>query len=482
MPLPKPPTCHGCPFNTLSRWFTPDGYVEGAEVLVLSQNPGEDEEQGRRLTHYDMDGRRSYEPCQPSPLTGTTGYDLTRKYLPLAGLERGKDVSLANSIRCRPDGRNDLPPVTDKALRQAVEHCQFHHYKPPASTRLVIAEGAYALFASTGEDGTESPGHKINRGVEGWRGWLLPWNPPPRARVTFNDVWVPSSTPSSSPWVLPTYHLAYLYRAPWYTPVSQRDWSKVQAILQGKWPEPFPEIHPLPPETWPRRSAFDTEFYPGADGTDQLVRYSLAWRGRQGEPYLHVVEADNLVQPVTIPPEIVTVFHQVESDVGHLRGLLNPGTKVSIEDTMYLHAVLWPDLDHTLDFLGSLYARTNRWKHLLRTNPRVYSGGDALGTWDTYVPLAAELERDPSVRKVYYEYQLPLARIIHRARSFGLRVVPSRVEQALESMGGSQDDATQLAQAHCGWPINLGSSQQVARELYEVEGVHLNPITGRVRR
>jgi DNA polymerase I-like protein with 3'-5' exonuclease and polymerase domains len=184
-----------------------------------------------------------------------------------------------------------------------------------------------------------------------------------------------------------------------------------------------------------------------------------------------------------MPSAITAVFHHVEADLDHLGRLLgHHRVQVNIEDTMYLHAVLWSDLDHDLDFLGSLYARTNRWKHLLTTNPRVYAGGDALGTWDAYVPLSQELERDPQVRKVYYDYQLPLATIIHKARGYGQRVIPERVGLALATMDRLQEESTRLAQAHVGWPLNLGSPAQVGRELYEIERIHLNPVSGRFRR
>lgn len=446
--------------------------IPSAEVLLLSQNPGADEEAGRRLTGYDGK-HRLYEPYTPAPLIGVTGYDLGRKYLPLAGLERGHSVSLANPIRCRPDGEDKLPPTTDATLRAAVEHCQQAYYRPPASTRLIVAEGALALYAATGEDGSDSPGHKISRGIEGWRGWVLPWNPPPRPKKVWSEVWTP--TPGEVI-VLPTYHLAFLYRSPWYTPVCQRDWSKVPVILKGRWPEPFPEIQPWTPQLWPTPASFDTEYYT-VEGRDILIRYSLACRNRQGLPALWVVEAEAHVTPPSIPKSLTAIFHNVEADVDHLSRLLDPHrVQLKLEDTMHLHACLWPDLDHDLDFLGSLYARTNRWKHLLRTNPRVYAGGDALGTWDSYVPLSQELERDPRVRKVYYDYQLPLTSIIHKARGYGLRVIPSRVEQALESMDRVQHDTTLLAQAHVGWPINVGSPAQVSRELYEIERVHLTDL------
>lgn len=445
--------------------------IPGSEVVLLSQNPGVDEETGRRLVAYTGPRHRVYEPHPPAPLLGPTGYELGRKYLPLAGLERGKTVSLANPIRCRPDGKNEL--LLDATTKLAVEHCQFHYYRPPVSTQLVVAEGAVALYAATGEDGTDSPGHKISRGIEGWRGWILPWNPPPQPKRVWTSVYTPDP---GDVIVLPTFHLAYLFRAPWYTPVSQRDWSKVQPVLQGKWPEPFPQVHPLPPNPWPSRFAFDTEYH-----EDTLVRYSVASRARGDQPVVWVVEASVHRPPDTLPSTLTVAFHHVEADLDYLMDLLRPHqVAVNIEDTMFQHAVLYADLDHDLDFVGSLYARTNRWKHLLRTNPRVYAGGDALGTLDSHIALSQELDRDPQVKKVYYEYQLPLAGVIHKARRYGLRVIPERVEQALLTMEQAQEEATFLAQSHVGWPLNLGSAAQVGRELYEIERVHLNEM-GRVR-
>ena len=477
--MKKPPGCHGCPFYQDGEGFVPDEYVEGATTLVMGQNPGADEEAGRKVTNLAWQGRRrvpTTEPHPPAPYLGTTGYDMERQYFPLAGLVRGENVSLANPIRCRWQGKNELPPVGTPLIRQVVEHCQQAHFRPPSSTKLIIAEGTHALYACTGEDGAGSPGHRVSMGIDGWRGWVLPYNPPPRPRLVHTDVFTAGSR---SIVVLPTYHLAYLYRSPWLTPVSQKDWSKVPAILKGTWPEPLPRTHAHTPGVWPVRCAFDTEFSPGG-----LTRYSVAWRGLvPGDDHLHVVEAGAHTVPVVVPGRLTVGFHNVEADVAYLNQLLGHHRVIlDTEDTMYLHAVLHADLDHDLDFVGSMYARTNRWKHLFRTNPRVYAGCDALGTWDAMVSLLAELERDPQVRKVYYDYQLPLAGIIHKARGKGLRVVPERVAQALAAMDTRQADAEARAQACVGWPLNLGSPQQVAQQLYEVEQVQVNPISGRMRR
>lgn len=160
--LPKPDACIGCPLYGDGRGFVPDELVDGAEVLVLAQNPGGDEEKGDRVAGY-AGGRPVYVADVPRPLIGKTGYELTTTYLPIAGLTRGKDVSLANVLKCRwvKGGRrtNDLPP--DKILADATAHCTRVHLHIPASVRLVVAMGALA-WKIVGSGGS----------VSEWRGFL----------------------------------------------------------------------------------------------------------------------------------------------------------------------------------------------------------------------------------------------------------------------------------------------------------------------
>ena len=471
MSLLKPVQCTGCPFEKTSKFFVPDEYRPGASVLLTFQNPGQDEELGRKYLWRDSVGFPMYEPHPPAPLLGPTGYLLESKYLPLAGLAR-EDVSLANVIRCRPNGKNDLPLVTHLTYRQAVAHCQHHYFRPPESTTLIVAAGDYALHAMTGEDGTESPGHKISRSVEGWRGWLLPYNPHPLPKMTFTDIYQPRLGQVS---VLATFHIAYLWKAPWYEPCVNRDWAMVREILEGRWPVPFPRILESPVTTWPDLSAYDTEFYVKADGTSVLTRYSL--RSKDG---LWVVEAGDALG---IAPKVgkvtpTVIFHNTEADARHLNDLLG-GSEIFVEDSMHLHSVLYNDLDHDLDFLGSMHGSHNRTKHLLYSNPRVYSGGDATMTWDAWHDMQRSLARDPQSKRVYYDFQLPLIPIIARATLTGAKVNTERVKQALEALSSRQKETIDRAQASVGWPMNLNSTKYLLHRLYEVEKIHLNKMTGR---
>ena len=122
--------------------FVPDEVVE-AEVFILGQNPGFDEE---------LEGR---------PFVGATGQTMIGKYFGSAGLVRGENVSIGNVIRCRWNRQNALPP--EAVLKPALRHCMKAHFRPPSQTRLVVAQGALAWRAM-------GQSTKITE----WRGFLAP--------------------------------------------------------------------------------------------------------------------------------------------------------------------------------------------------------------------------------------------------------------------------------------------------------------------
>lgn len=432
--------------------------------MVYAQGPGEDEEAGRRYV-----GHETREAHPQAPLIGRTGRLLEATYLPLAGLTRD-DVSLANSIRCRPNHQNTLPPLTQKVIQAAIKHCTLAHGPSPKQSqnvRLYVAMGEYATYTLTG----------LLHGFNGWRGYLLPFRHPWNPLVPTTGVWVPAPRERR---VFVTYHLAYLFREGAAELPTKRDWNKLQKILDGSWPEPYPGHDITPPDPWPSYAAFDTEF--AEDQHDYLVRYSIATRDRR----VWVVES-NRAAPVTTLPGTTVIMHNAPADLPHLRGLVNLDS-VEIEDTMYAHAVLWTGkvetddqkgqqggaMSHTLNFLGSLYGRMNRWKHLSRIAPRVYAGGDALGTMDVWETglhggLKGELARDPQSQWVYENLQKPLVPIVLKHHQRGIAVDQEVAREALTTIRSQQSAFSSQAQAYAGWPLNLRSPQQVAFWLYQVE-------------
>ena len=143
-----------------------------------------------------------------------------------------------------------------------------------------------------------------------------------------------------------------------------------------------------------------------------------------------------------------------------------------------MHAVLWSDLPHDLAYLGSLFARTNSWKHL-GYESLAYSAGDALGTWDVAMALSREMQEDPQSYWIYRNSVFPLAASIMEAERVGLALDEERVQQAIGHFESEAQAVTHEAQAYAGYPLLLSSPDQVGRWLYEVEKVGQKPTKGK---
>lgn len=420
MSLPK--ACEGCPLAPQAGRFLPPSIREGAPVLVVTDTPLEDGSE--------------------------------QKFEKLTGMPEGS-VNVVSAIRCTaplPELPKGKAQQQDKAgaAEEALLHCRKAHFRVPDGTQLVVARGEYALWSVAGLRSSSS-----------WRGWVVPRRG--RGNGWRAEVWTP--TFADAP---------VLVTAPTADPLAQRlDWKKVKRVLERSWPVPFPGYVTESPKVWPSVSAFDTEFVPE---TGQLTRYSL-FTG-QGMPY--VIEAAD-VTSVSLPDgQTPTIFmHNVEADILHLERMLGPRVhQFKIEDTMLMDAELWCDRPHDLEYLASLYGRLNRSKHLGYESVD-YSAADAIITWDVAVALMKEMKADPISYKDYRESLFPLTPIIMEAEREGLRLRQDRVQEALAFHGERQKQAQLEAEALTGFPLNLGSAEQVGNWIYQVEGVGIKPKRGK---
>ena len=435
--------CIGCPLHTRGAMMVPDEMIEGAKVCIVGQNPGAEEE------------------AQGKPFIGQTGKLLMGTYMPIAGLERGK-VSLANVIRCRVDGSNELPALKtkDRLAEQAIEHCQRAYFRPPESTRLIVVQGNYALYGLTGELRSTA-----------WRGWLLPQG---RVQARLPRIYMPGKEPP----VLSTIHLAALFHNPEMSLPTKLDWAKVPRILNSYWPKHIPTVQTRMPRSLPSIFSFDTEYtYPGEK---RLLRISIATM--EGDVY--VVEAPN-VRPIRLDGPTTIVAHNWPADYEFAKQIFTPWSGVTTDDTMYMNSVLWPGvgrekadnnprgpgLGQGLDFLGSMHARINRWKHLVELNEKIYSAGDAVATIDVYQAHMRQYDDDPQSWNIYTQYVRPLVQVIARSQAVGMRVNRPRLDALVRELTGGVREASAEAQAAVGWPINLGSYPQVSQQLYRLEGL-----------
>lgn len=462
--IPKPEACKGCPMYGDGKGFVPDEIRDEAQVFVYAQNPGADEEKGRKV--ISTAGKNAvYEEHDPAPMLGRTGFIMEQDYLTMAGLERS-EISLGNGLRCRRNHTDKLPPLRSPEVKLSLLHCHRAHFRLPKACKLIVAQGEYALYALTGETN-----------VSEWRGYLLPFNPwkPDGSRLCPPYTYTPTIyTPTlhlQMP-VLAVNHIAAIFRAPSLAQPAKGDWAKIRRILNGAWPSPPPKIFTHQNLMWPPVFAFDTEFIPD---TKMLIRYSMAYRDMTNRSMkVHVVEHDDVVRGapmMLVKPDLVT--QNAIADMEFFETIARVSRdRYNLVDIMHKHAVLWAGFPHDLNTFGSLYASINRWKHLEKTNPIVYSGMDAMVTLEVNEHLDREFTRDPQSKKIYDDIQIKLVDVIRDSAQFrGIKVNQKTAVQYWHLYRDKVAALEAQAQAIVGWPINVSSNAQTGQQLYEVEQI-----------
>jgi uracil-DNA glycosylase len=446
--------------------WVPDQLVN-SPLTILAQNPGADEEAGRRVVGWEQIGYRPtpiYDACTPQPLIGKTGWEMTTKFLPMTGFARD-EVSLCNVLKCRlnVNGKrtNDMP--TGATLKAAVAQCTANHLRIPSSTRVILAMGAHAwAFLGGAPPITDWRGftHELSHSLGGC---LVDRNPD---RL-----------------VLATLHIADVDRDPRMDIPTRLDWAKIPKILAGTWPKPVPPAlvvyetgHIGDMTAWLRNATtrpwlvIDTEY-----SGDRLTLLGIGDASHvmqvRWDRAAVSLKAACSVEMKTLVGRVPIIFQNAIADVPVLRehlGLDWPQF-VQYEDTMQAHAVLYPEWPHDLGFLASLYGQHQKLKHLSQIDPLLYNQGDVLETANTWIALLREFHQDRQSYDTYRTENIRLLPHIDRCQQVGLRVNPARVVTAQTDYAHKRDVAQLVATAYAGYPMNLGSDQQVAKWVYGVE-------------
>lgn len=470
MPYLKPDSCRGCPFYSLSKYITPDEMYKDSSILILAQNPGENEEQGKQINRYEFYSGRRFPvevETKPKPLIGASGHWLKREFWPLTNINYA-NTSKANVIKCRPNDANDLPSIagnkpvnniTNKMLKEAVKHCTRTHLCIPKSTKHIMAMGALSLYALTGQTS-----------ITEWRGWVIGKDlNDSTVELGVHEYYHPmvgSSFYSHLVNVYPVLHIASLFENPVLYHATLLDFIKFGKLVKGTWPRPLPDIkiNTLPPNI-PTVLGFDTEYDP--EQNNKLIMFSLA--DMLGNVYVvdHDVDFSRRIHEGT---EVITQNGLV--DIPHLVQLFDV-TKIKLQDCMLAHAALWPGEPHNLDYMTSVYGRYNRHKHLRESHDSqtryLYAGLDADTTLNhVWKGLQNDFARDIRVWNVYQDLRQPLLHIINRFNSIGIAVDEQRVRAILDILKTRIKEINSEAKAITNnEEFNIASTQQVAKAVYE---------------
>lgn len=479
--------------------FVPDAINADSSITVVAQNPGIDEEKGRRIVEYLQIGksrRPIYQPCTPQPLIGATGFSLDETWLPKAGLKRS-DVSLMNIIKCRyrdpvtHKKGNKLPPAG--ILNKAATHCMEAHFHVPDKAKVLVAMGDVA-FDYLGGKGLRKPDGKAAT-ISDYRGYTLP--EPYRGRQVY-CVLHPADLFYDRSKVLPT----------------RLDWRRLRAFLDGRWPLPIPRRTILT-DSWSSLVGLldhalhapiiscDTEFTydatrhaGGLDETGLLTICGLAWEydGKVEGVQIEWMGNTNVTTEVrrafrifvkTLAKQVPFLFWNAKADLPVLGkafmlryGLQADSSFKEVHDAMLAHHCLWSQMGHTLEFVASMSGGYEKLKHLSKSDPLLYNWGDVIETLHIWKGLYASLSNDPGCMEAYRK-KIALLPIIMRREAKGFRVNTAFVEPAIIAYREKMDQASKLAEAYTGFPVNMrspGADGQVATFLRAMEGIVIDSI------
>lgn len=479
--LNKPEACRGCPLYQDGRGWVPDRLVEGSTVALVCQNPGQSEEQGQCVTSY-IGGKPVFEPCSHEPLTGATGYAVRATWLPKSGLHHD-DVSYLNILKCRwqVHGKRTNALPQGKVYHEAVAHCTKAHLRIPDSVTTLVACGDHA-FKALGGSSLRSPDGKPAT-ISSYRGYLLP-------------------EPYNNCKVFAVVHPADHFRQREGLIPARMDWTRLGKLLAGKWPQPIPQctVFSTPDEvhvifdildtlSW---VVVDTEFgreskflnlvgIGGWHETQGIVGGQLEWHDSDAQKGTRQAFVQRYARLIRTTP---VWFWNAKADLPILQHNIHVGGSrfvdyARFDDAMLLHHVLWSDQAHDLEFVASLLGQYTKLKHLSRTDPLMYNWGDVIETIQIIKAFKQQLSLDRRLADVY-EWKRRLLPCIIEREALGLRVNTARVAAAIPEYEAKLRDVASLAQAYCGYPLNLlspGKTGQLARYLNEVEGFSLDSVS-----
>ena len=293
-----------------------------------------------------------------------------------------------------------------------------------------------------------------------------------------------------------TLDVAQARAASSYKLAARNDWRRAGQFLKGSYPEALPPLktwlNATPHDLYKfRRAPFvviDTEYQYDPESKrawDRATRLDLIGFYGPGTPVLQMewtrmLEAERKEATEFIRDLVgsqVIVFQNTGADVLVLDKFLGIKWEEYGEthDTMYAHAVLWPELPHSLEFLASVYGRCEKLKHLAETDPLRYNAGDVVETANTWTALARELNEDSRTMQVYRKFLLPLRPIILRAEKRGIRINQEFVAEAQRLLSEKANFAVEVAHAYAGYPVNLNSGDQLL-PLLATEGLKLKSL------
>ena len=376
------------------------------------------------------------------PLTGPSGDMLWR----LLGIPRTevyvtnvrKDYSESHSVPTPAEIDEALPGLRDELAA--------------TSATLFVALGAQALYALTGKSS-----------IEQWRGSVIPCSLLPGRKV------------------LATYHTAYALREYPATYIIEHD------LRRARHESLYQDIR-----TRPRQFVIDAPLKQVVEYIDNLgdpISVDIETIGFETIDCVGI--SDHPERAICIPfvggrltaSELAYVWRRlyrlfltrgvigqnIQFDLTRLEryGFRFPHIKF---DTMLAHHLLYPEFDHDLGFIVSIYTKEPAYKHEIRTNRWEYNCKDAAFTYEAYEGLAKELKQ-AGQWDYFNEQVLSLIRPIMAMQDEGFVIDKPALHNTRRRLELERDYLQLMLERDVGFPINVRSGPDLRRLLYNDLGL-----------
>lgn len=356
-----------------------------------------------RLVIAEAPGAEESEKGEP--LVGGSGR-LFNKLIAAAGIQR-EGLTIANCIQCKPPG-NVFP--TDPAARtyisksdaeEAIKHCKRSHVDP--------------LLTSRKWNRVDMFGDKPLRIVGGQGGGIGTWRGSP--------VTLPNGLRG-----IATYHPSYLMRDQSLIPVAINDLKK-SLNEPPEFYRPYPDLDEVRGFKATRFS-FDIECPKYRTMGDAAPAEMVGLCSASGFAICVPIRGEYTV-------ELKRIFSNATEVIGHnclqfdLPRLRRVDIKISeqcvVYDTMLLQHLLFPDLPHDLEFVGSQFISKPAWKADKSRGWEPYCCRDTDVTFQVWQHLYPMLKKE-KLDQLYFNVAVPMAKICLLMHETGFKVDTNQIK------------------------------------------------------
>ena len=398
----------------------PSGSLAG-QIAIVAARPGADE-------------------CfSKKPLTGPSGELLWR----LLGISRHevyatnvrKDYSDTHSVPTPAEITEALP-----SLRQELAG---------SAANIFVALGNQALFALTGQTS-----------IEKWRGSILPCTLVPGRKV------------------MGTYHTAAALRTYPWTYIIEHD------LRRARREAVFPDIRrPV------REFLIDPTLVEAVEYIDSLgdpISVDIETIGMETVACVGISDHPGRALCIPfiggrlLPSELAYVWRRLDT-LFRTRGIIGQNIQFDLTrlerygfrfpriafDTMLAHHLLYPEFDHDLGFITSIYTNEPYYKDEIATDLWPYNCKDAACTYEAYQGLTKELEQAGQTR-YFHEHVMSLIRPIMQMQDQGFVLDVPALHAARRRMDLEREYLQLKLEQDVGFPINVRSGPDLRYLLHDV--------------